>query len=257
VGPCIRRSDGGVLGGGWVFERKAIVRSTAIGAIFMLGAIAAPPGPASANDSAHPTVVELYQSQGCSSCPPAIANINAVAARPDVLALTFAVTYWDQLGWKDTFARPEFTRRQWDFARASGRGNVATPQTIVNGRIVTNGGDRAQLASAIRAADRGGSGPSIRRSGDEVLVGGGAIGRPATIWLVRYDPRLLNVPIRAGENGGRTIAHRNVVRSISAIGRWKGGELAVAMPRLRDPHLSSAILVQSGTGGPIIAAAKL
>ena len=104
--------------------------------------------PALATDAAHPTVVELFQSQGCSSCPPAIANINAIAARPDILALTFAVTYWDQLGWKDTFARPEFTGRQWDYAHAGGRSQVATPQTIVNGRLVTNGvmrGNSSQL----------------------------------------------------------------------------------------------------------------
>jgi hypothetical protein len=74
-------------------------------AAFIIAA-AALGAPAAANDAAHPTVVELYQSQGCSSCPPAIANINLLADRPDVLALTFAVTYWDQLGWKDTFARP-------------------------------------------------------------------------------------------------------------------------------------------------------
>ena len=116
----------------------------------MIAAAAVLAAPAAANDDAHPTVVELYQSQGCSSCPPAIANINQLADRRDVLALTFAVTYWDQLGWKDTFARPEFTQRQWDFARAAKRGNVATPQTIVNGRVVTNGGDRDQLVAAIR-----------------------------------------------------------------------------------------------------------
>jgi hypothetical protein len=207
-------------------------------------------------DASHPTVVELYQSQGCSSCPPAIANINAIAARPDVLALTFAVTYWDQLGWKDTFARPEFTRRQWDFAHGQGRGGVATPQTIINGRVITNGGDRGQLITAIRAADRGAAGPAIRASAGKVTVGGGSALRPATIWLVRYDPRAIDVPIRAGENGGRTITHRNVVRSLTKLGEWTGGATTVAAPG-GQPALRSAILVQSGTGGPIIAAARI
>ena len=208
------------------------------------------------HDASHPTVVELYQSQGCSSCPPAIANINAIAARPDVLALTFAVTYWDQLGWKDTFARPEFTRRQWDFAHGQGRGGVATPQTIINGRVITNGGDRGQLITAIRAADRGAAGPAIRASAGKVTVGGGSALRPATIWLVRYDPRAIDVPIRAGENGGRTITHRNVVRSLTKLGEWTGGATTVAAPG-GQPALRSAILVQSGTGGPIIAAARI
>ena len=214
------------------------------------------PNAALANDASHPTVVELYQSQGCSSCPPAIANINAIAARPDVLALTFAVTYWDQLGWKDTFARPEFTRRQWDFAHGQGRGGVATPQTIINGRVITNGGDRGQLITAIRAADRGAAGPAIRASAGKVTVGGGSALRPATIWLVRYDPRAIDVPIRAGENGGRTITHRNVVRSLTKLGEWTGGATTVAAPG-GQPALRSAILVQSGTGGPIIAAARI
>jgi len=212
--------------------------------------------PAAGNDAAHPTVVELYQSQGCSSCPPAIANINKLAVRPDILALTFAVTYWDQLGWKDTFARPEFTARQWAFVHASGRSNVATPQTIVNGRATANGGDAGELIAAIRSADRGKSGPAITISHDMVQVGPGVAVKPATIWLVRYDPRPLNVPIRAGENDGRTITHRNVVRSLSAIGIWAGKAVGVSLPR-RDANLRSAILVQSGAGGPILAAARL
>jgi hypothetical protein len=210
-----------------------------------------------ANDPAHPTVVELYQSQGCSSCPPAIANLNAIADRPDVVALMFAVTYWDQLGWKDSFARPEFTRRQFTYANARDRGVAATPQTIVNGRVVTNGGDRGQLIAAIRAADRGGSGPAITRSGPQVQVGRGIARQPATIWLVRYDTRALKVPIRAGENQGRTIVHRNIVRSLSPIGRWTGDAVNVTVPAAPDPNFRTAILVQSGAGGPIIAAAKL
>lgn len=225
-------------------------------AVLAVAAISAA-SPVAASDPVHPTVVELYQSQGCSSCPPAIANINSIAERPDVLALTFAVTYWDQLGWKDTFARPEFTQRQYDYARAGGRGNVATPQTIVNGRRVTNGGDMAQLIATMRAGDRGQSGPAITKSGEKIRIGGGADVRPATIWLVRYDPRALKVPIRAGENGGRTIIHRNVVRSLSAIGKWAGKEVILTAPPAADPNLRLAILVQSGSGGPIVAAAKL
>ena len=84
-------------------------------------------------DAAHPTVVELFESQGCSDCPPANTNVNALAARSDILALNFAVTYWDQLGWKDTFAKPAYTARQWDYSNAAGRGQVATPQVIING----------------------------------------------------------------------------------------------------------------------------
>ena len=213
--------------------------------------------PLLAADPAHPVVVELYQSQGCSSCPPAIANINAIAGRPDVLALTFAVTYWDQLGWKDTFAKPAFTARQWDYAHGGGRGQVATPQTIVNGRAVTNGGDRAALIRTIRQADRGTAGPSIEAANGRVVIGAGASPRAATVWLVRYDSRTLDVPIRAGENGGKTLAHRNVVRSVEPLGTWTGARTSFAVAAAADPAYRTAILVQQGKGGPIVAAARV
>ena len=212
--------------------------------------------PALTNDAAHPTVVELFQSQGCSSCPPAIANVNGIADRPEVLALTFAVTYWDQLGWKDTFSRPEFTDRERDYAR-TGVSAFATPQTVINGRKTVNGGNRAELVAAIRAANRGLGGPQISSAGGKAVIGGAPATRAAIVWLVRYDPRDLKVPIRAGENSGRTIAHRNVVRSLGAVGVWRGKPIQVPIPSIADRNLRSAILVQSGKGGPIIAAARI
>lgn len=226
----------------------------AIGAGLALAAIATP---ALGNDNAHPTVVELYQSQGCSSCPPAIANINQLADRPDILALTFAVTYWDQLGWKDTFAKAAFTDRQRDYARGAGRGRVATPQTFINGKVVTNGGNRSQLIAAIRAGDRGATGPAITVADGKVSIGNGTAKESATIWLVHYDKRALDVPIRAGENGGRTLTHRNVVRSLERIGKWDGAPVTVSAAAASDPHWRSAILVQEGTGGKILAAARI
>ncbi len=215
-----------------------------------------PLAPAAATDAKHPVVVELYQSQGCSSCPPAIANINSIAGRDDVLALTFAVSYWDQLGWKDTFAAPEFTDRQYTYSRA-GLGRVATPQTIINGRLSTNGGNRAALIDTIRKANRGASGPALTVKGNQLAVGAGKADKPATLWLVRYDPRTLSVPIKAGENGGRTLAHRNVVRSIVKVGSWTGAATNVTIPAATNPAWRSAVLVQKGTGGPILAAIRL
>ena len=227
----------------------------AIAALMLtLAAIAVP---ADANDNAHPTVIELFQSQGCSSCPPAIANINRLADRPDIIALTFAVTYWDQLGWKDTFASPVFTQRQWDYARAGGRSQVATPQVIVNGRGVTVGSNWAALIDTARHADRGTSGPSIVAQQDRVTIGAAPARGAATVWLVRYDPRTLAVPIRAGENGGKTLAHRNVVRALQPLGTWQGKATRFAIPTSSNPIYRSAILVQQGRGGPIVAAAKL
>lgn len=210
--------------------------------------------PAFAADPAHPAVVELYQSQGCSSCPPADLVVNALADRPDVLALSFAVTYWDQLGWKDIFGDPAYTRRQWDYAKAGGRGNVATPQVVVNGRGVVTGNRRADVDAAIVRFDRGGGGPVIASDGRRAVVAAGK--GKATLWLVRYDPRTIAVPIRAGENGGRTIPHRNIVRQLVALGSWTGAQAAFALPAA-PKGLATALLLQSGTGGPIISSRRI
>ena len=223
--------------------------------LLFLAAVAIAPLPALAADAMHPTVIELFQSQACSSCPPANTVLNAIADRPDVLALSFSVTYWDQLGWKDTFARPAFTARQWDYAHAGHREQVATPQMIVNGRGVLVGSNRAELEATIRKFDRGAAGPAISRAGDKVLIGRGSATTPATVWLVRYDPRVLNVPIRAGENGGRTLPHRNIVHSLQALGTWHGDPLELKLPA-REPGLRTAVLVQQGKGGSIVAAAR-
>jgi len=217
----------------------------------------ASPAPADAADARHPTVVELFQSQGCSSCPPANANLNAMAGRNDVLALSFAVTYWDQLGWKDTFARPAFTQRQWAYAKAAGRGNVGTPQMIVNGRGALVGGQRQQVQAALKRFDRGNGGPEIASANGRVMVGKAAARKPATVWLVRYDPRVVNVAIRAGENGGRTLPHRNIVRSLQKLGQWKGDAVSFALPASGNSIWRSAVLVQQDSLGPVIAARRI
>ena len=223
-----------------------------IALLALMGACTAQPGGAA--DSDQPIVVELYQSQGCSSCPPADAVLNALADRPDVLALSFAVTYWDQLGWKDTFASPAFTQRQWDYARAAGRSYVATPQMVVGGRGVVTGNDRAQVDQAIRRFARPGGGPAIIAKGDAVEIAAGK--GNAIVWLVRYDPRTIAVPIRAGENGGRTIAHRNVVRQLVRLGAWTGASARFRLP-LAPSGLAGAVIVQQGVGGTIVAARRV
>jgi hypothetical protein len=201
-------------------------------------------------------VVELFQSQGCSSCPPANAELNAIADRGDVLALSFAVTYWDRLGWKDTFGSPRFTVRQQDYASA-GRGEVATPEFIVNGTDTVVGSNRQALDAAI-ARPRRPSGVDIDFTGPHfVRIGARRGGISATVWLVRFDPRTLEVPIRTGENGGRTLPHRNIVRELVKLGDWSGTGNSFSLPPSRETGLATAILVQRGGGGPIVAARKL
>ncbi|MFS0737783.1 DUF1223 domain-containing protein [Sphingomonas sp. 1P06PA] len=197
-------------------------------------------------------VVELYQSQGCSSCPPAITNANRVANRSDLLVLDFAVTYWDRLGWKDSFAQPAFTARQWAYARGGGRPRVHTPQVIVNGRSAGVGGSPQSFAALI-AAERPLGGPALTFGPGSLSVAGGR-GR-GDVWLVRYDPRALPVAIRAGENGGRTIVHRNIVRQLVRLGDWTGAPRRFPVPA-GEPGLATAVLIQEKDGGPILAAAR-
>lgn len=214
-------------------------------------------GPIASASAEAPVVVEEFQSQGCSSCPPANANINALADRPEVLALSYAVTYWDQLGWKDTFDQPAFTQRQWDYAHYAGRGNVATPQVIVNGKTAVVGSDRAELQQLLAREGAPKGGPAIDAATTIVSIGAGKPSKPATVWLVRYDPREQWVSIRAGENEGRKLPHRDIVRELKALGSWTGKAVKLDLPGTSDTALLSAILVQQGKGGPIIAARKL
>lgn len=200
-----------------------------------------------------PVVVELFQSQGCSSCPPAIANLNAIAGKPGVLALIFAVDYWDNLGWKDTFATHAYTQRQWDYARGLKHSQVATPQVVVNGRRDLVGSDARELDTVIAATPK--ASVPVSLSANQVVVGAGqAPVSPADVWLVRYDPRVISVAIKRGENGGKTLAHRDVVKSMARLGKWMGQPAAFPVPASGDPALKTAILVQQ-PGGPILGAA--
>jgi hypothetical protein len=198
-------------------------------------------------------VVELFQSQGCSSCPPANANVMALADRPDVLTLSWQVTYWDYLGWKDTYAQPAFTARQHAYADALHHDGVFTPQVVVNGRGDVVGGGRGEVEGALRRFDRGGDSVAVKLTGGDVTVSGNA---PASsVYLVRYDPRIVQIPIKAGENGGRTLPHRNVVREVALLGKFSGGMQHWTLPAARQAGLKTAVLVQSGVAGPIVAAA--
>jgi hypothetical protein len=199
------------------------------------------------------TVVELFQSQGCSDCPPANANVMALSDRPDLLTLSFGVTYWDYLGWKDTFASPQFTARQWDYAHALHHAEVYTPQVIVNGRSDIVGNDRAALEHLI-AREANTSGPTLQLS-DSVLHLGTTTAGAYQVWLVRFDPRLENVPIARGENGGLTLPHKNVAKQLAKIGNWDGHAASLPVPPAPN-GLAQAVLIQAGAGGPIVGAAR-
>ncbi|MFG1372540.1 DUF1223 domain-containing protein [Xanthobacter oligotrophicus] len=199
------------------------------------------------------TVVELFTSQGCSSCPPADANLIALSRRPDVLALSFSVTYWDHLGWRDTFGKPEFTKRQYAYEPQLGERGPFTPQMVVNGRISRVGFNLAEIERAISVAPPL-SGPDITMGPREVFIDRGAApAAEADIWLVAYDPNVVEVPVRRGENSGRTLPHVRVVHRLERLGGWDGKPVHIARSET-PPGLLTAVLVQLPSGGPILSA---
>ena len=210
--------------------------------------------------SDHPIIVELFQSQGCSSCPPANAALNSIADRSDVIALSYAVTYWDRLGWKDKFADPAFTQRQYDYKAALKADSVYTPQVVLNGTKAIVGNGDGELNRAVKSMAPVSAIPSISVGKGSVHIGAdikNASKRNATVWLVRYDPRTHNVAIRAGENGGRTLPHRNIVRQFTKLGNWSGKAADFALPSAKDAALKTVIIVQSGSAGAILSAKQI
>jgi hypothetical protein len=203
------------------------------------------------------TVVELFTSQGCNSCPPANANLVRLSERPDLLTLSFNVTYWDDLGWPDTFAKPEYTARQRDYQRGLGTDNVWTPQVVVDGRAHTVGRRMEQIEGLI-GRHRPSTGPAVVfRGGGVGLAGGQNPAAPADVWLVRYEPRPIAVPVARGENAGVTLPHASVVRDLVKLGQWSGGEArGWRLPAPGRDGLLTAVLVQAPNGGPILAAAR-
>jgi len=217
-------------------------------------AVATLAGAATAQPAGPIQVVELFTSQGCSSCPPADAAVARISERPGVLALSFGVTYWDDLGWKDTFGQKKFTDRQWDYARGLHHVQVATPQVVVNGRVDVVGQDLREIDAAL-ARVRLTTGPDVTLNGASAQVSGAPPARAAAVWLVRYDPNIQQVPVRRGENTGKTLPIKNAVKELTRLGEWTGGPKTYPIPA-GPAGLKTAILLQAGTGGPILAAAK-
>ena len=218
-------------------------------------AAALTPLSANAADVAHPVVVELFTSQGCSSCPPANANLARLSNRPEVLALSFGVTYWDYLGWRDSFAQPAYTERQKTYEKALGHGGPFTPQVVVDGRADVVGNDISEIERLI-ARVGGPHGPGVALGAHQVSVGAAPAPRAgADVWLVRYDPRTVQVPVRRGENGGKTLPHKNVVRELVRLGGWDGRAQTFRLAPA-PAGLATAVLVQTVHGGPILAAAR-
>ncbi len=207
-----------------------------------------------------PVVVELYTSQGCSSCPPADAILHELAARDDVIALALHVDYWDYIGWKDEFASPAYTERQRQYARVANARTIYTPQMVIGGRDHVVGAKPMEMTDAIRAHQRNQTGFSVdlRRTGDTLRIeaqGRRAPSAPLVVQLVRYDPEE-TVEIRRGENAGRTLSYANIVESWQVLGQWDTGSSWVAETRVRGRQ-PVVVIVQEAGPGLIVAAAEL
>jgi hypothetical protein len=201
-----------------------------------------------------PVVVELFTSQGCSSCPPADAFLTDLARqRRDVLPLAFHVTYWDSLGWKDPFSLDAATVRQREYARHLGEDGVYTPQMVVDGTTGFVGSSRSQGLSAITGAAPKTIAVSVARDGQTILITVGPGAGQARILLIGFDPAH-ETHIGRGENGGRTLMESNIVRSLTPLGNWTGS--AVALRQSPPAGEGFAVLLQA-EDGRIIGAARL
>ncbi|WP_394226401.1 DUF1223 domain-containing protein [Paracoccus marcusii] len=234
---------------------------------------AAPPVTADLPSANLPVVVELFTSQGCSSCPPADAMLTMLAGQHDVLPLSFHVDYWDYLGWADSFARPEFTERQSAYAHAVGERSVYTPQMIVDGQDTAVAPGPAQLMGLIDAHRFAPAEVTIQRertdAGETIeLQPLSDLGGKVDVLLVRYAPER-PVDMTAGENRGKTVIYTNVVLGMQHLTRWDGLQplrLTVRADLVGDASFPDdtrhALLVQQMMGkralpGPIVAAIRL
>ncbi len=238
--------------------------ATAFAAALLLGTVALLPR-AEAADS--PTVVELYTSQGCYSCPPAERLLGELAKRPDVLALEFHVDYWDELvygaagKWRDPFSSPAHTDRQREYnLTIRGRGSVYTPQMVVDGRLEVVGARRGAVERTLRLAKRTVD-PRIevaietRPDGGYTLTLANGPDTPGAVWLVSFRNAETTRVLR-GENQGKTLVNHNVVTDMRRIGRWSGetGTIEIG-PVASGPGAGCAVLVQTDGPGPILGAA--
>jgi hypothetical protein len=218
-----------------------------------------------------PTVVELYTSEGCSSCPPAEAQIGRLAQRPDVIALAFHVDYWDDLGWRDRFGLPESVVRQRQYARTLHLSSVYTPQLVIDGRRdVVGGGADGGIGNSTPGGTPGGtpgSTPggtpgvpldfSVHNGSLTITLGAQPQPTACDVVLVGYLSEAASRVTR-GENAGRELHEFNIVRSVRPLGSWQGEERTFSVPltALAADATGAVVLVQQHDQGPIVGAAN-
>jgi hypothetical protein len=237
----------------------------ALAAVTLVG-----PGIASsAPESASPTksVIELFTSQGCSSCPPADALLGRLVDQPGLVALSYSVDYWDYLGWHDTLGSPANSERQREYARSRGDGRVYTPQMVVDGVTHVNGSDEEAIKAALAAAEvrlaHVKVPVSMRGEGDTLVIDIGAAPeqsdkREATVWLA-IAKEAEKVAVARGENRGRELTYHHPVRELTPIGMWHGEATTLRLP-LKDLKTMGGdclfAMLQVENAGPMLGAAE-
>jgi hypothetical protein len=212
----------------------------------------------------NPVVVELYTSQGCSSCPPADSYLGDLAKRRDILALALHVDYWDYIGWKDQFASPDATQRQRAYVREMRQRMVYTPQMIIDGVAESVGSDRGKVEKLITEARARAKLPIAfwrdEAGKDWVEVGDGAKpeGGEATVYIALYDGKH-ETPVQRGENAGSTLTEFNIVREWRPIGKWDGHKVRypIVIDDQDEDYEACAVIVQQGEVGPILGASAM
>lgn len=218
-------------------------------------------------DNQPKAVLELYTSQGCSSCPAADALLGDYVKKGEVVALTLPVDYWDYLGWKDTLADAKFTARQRAYAKSRGDGRIYTPQIVVNGLAHANGAHAKDIDYAISKTTAKLSGSRVpvniaARDGKIVIdIGAMAEGDKTgdgAVW-VAFLRKEIQVPVRKGENQGQMLTYYNVVREWKQAGTWNGRPMTIQVDRqgAKADVDACAVLLQGGMTGPIVGAAYL
>jgi hypothetical protein len=212
--------------------------------------------PLAATAAERPVVVELFTSQGCSSCPPANAYLNELSkGRRDVLPLAFHVTYWDRLGWKDPFSMQAATVRQDQYGHRFGDGSY-TPEIVVDGAAGMVGSHRSDVGSAIEKAKRNSrtaAAVSVTKNGEQVSIEVGSGSGSGKVLLIGFDHEHTTA-IGRGENSGRTLTEANVVRSIRSVGQWSGAPLRISE---QFPEGQDVAVVLEAPDGQIIGASRL
>ncbi len=216
---------------------------------------------ASASADSGPVVVELFTSQGCSSCPPADQIMHELAKRDDVIGLALHVDYWDYIGWKDEFADPDHTERQRAYAREAGRSMIYTPQMVVNGQQDVVGAQSLELDRLIDAhlATQPEASVTAVQSGGQIVIDVAPTALLASdlydVRVVQYSP-MRHASIRRGELAGHDLDYANVVETWQIAGQWNGDEPQEFSVSLTS-DLPAVVLVQRAGHGPIVAATRI